>query len=169
MPDERQHTPPIVKVELKRLALREFIRTDALLAKSPLLEHLDERGREVLLSAGTPKRYPAGTQIYVEGSEGDSLFMVLRGDVGLNSGKTKDAIEIGSVRRGEYFGESEVLSGGTRKCNALAVTEADVAEFPRAFLVKLFDRYPLFHASLRETNEARAQVDSELADFLNRW
>src|SRR5207245_189538 len=155
------------KLELKRLALAEFVKTDDLIAKSTLFEHLDERGREVLLGNGTARRFSAGVAIYSEASEGDSLFLVLRGDVGLTS--EKDAVEIGTAHRGEYFGETEVLNGGKRKCNAVAVTETDVAEFPRALLLKLFQRYPLFQASLRETSQARAQQDSELSDFLNRW
>ena len=165
MTDERQK--PVVKVELKRLGLREFIQTDDLLAKSPLFEHLDETGREQLLANGTPRRYPAGTVVYTEGAPGDSLFLVLRGDVMLSS--AKHSVEIGSVRQGEYFGETEALRGGARTCTAMAVGESDVAEFPRVFLAGLFTRYPLFRAALDETGKARAQADTELADFLNRW
>ncbi len=180
MADERQPTssraasgagaggsPPVVKVELKRLALADFVQTDELLAKSPLFEHLDDVGREFLLANGTPRRFAAGTAIYLQGSEGDSLFLVLRGDVTLRTGR--DSVEVGSVRRGEYFGEAEVLDGGRRRTHAMAATEADVAEFPRPLLLKLFDRYALFRASLQETSKARAQANSELADFLDRW
>jgi CRP-like cAMP-binding protein len=166
MPEDKQQTP-VVKVELKRLALNDFVKTDDLLAKSPLLEHLDQRGREVLLANGTTRRFAVRAPVYTQGSEGDSLFLVLRGEIGLTSGK--DAIEVGAVRRGEYFGEAEALKPGRRQCNAVATIEADVAEFPRTLLVKLFERYPLFEASLRETSQARTQADSELTDFLNRW
>jgi len=168
MVDEQQANP-VVKVELKRLGLQDFVNTDDLLAKSPLFQYLDERGRETLLAGGTPRRFAAAAPIFIEASDGDSLFLVLRGDVSLSHGRVEGAIEVGSVRRGEYFGETYGREAGKRRYNAVASTEADVAEFPRELVAKLGDKYPLFGAALRETSQARDQAGSELDDFLNRW
>jgi len=54
--------------------------------------------------------YPAGSVVLEAGEYGDTLFIIVSGEVdALHDGKV-----VGTLRAGEYFGEMAVLTGETR-------------------------------------------------------
>ena len=166
MADPDDKPIPVVKLDLKRLGVEELVAGDALLVTAPLLRALgaEETGR--LLPQGTMRRIPPGEAAFREESPGDSLYLVLRGEVLLSRG----VASLATVHKGEFFGEAELL-GKTRirKSAAISLGGADVVELPASLLAPLLQKHFQVMALLRETHEARAKTNAELDDFLDRW
>ena len=159
----------MAKVQLKRADLGELVLGDELLRAAPVLKAMGPNA-EALLKKGVARRYPDRAQLCQQGDDGNSLFLVLRGEVRLSGRKGADVVELGLVTAGEVFGEAEVLSGERRRANsAVAHGDLDAAEFPREMLL---DNGALIRGMaefLLPIQEARLRSLSEMTDFMNRW
>lgn len=159
--------PGVVKLELKRLSLAEFVARDPLLETSPLLKAIPQSLRVEFLSKGLPRRLGQSGAIFHKGDMIGPLYLVLRGEVQLANG---DGVEIARVNKGEFFGESEVVKPGpARRGAATAASELDFAEFDEAYVASLLKRVPNLRAVLGEVDAMRTQAHTDLDDFLNRW
>lgn len=164
--DNEEKPVPVVRLELKRVDLKELVRIDDLLGSAPLFRAVGPDGMRRLIEKAVPRRLTHGQAVYRQGEKGNSLFLVLRGEVSLGD----DAAEVATVRKGEFFGEGEVLDQkALRACSAIAVGAADVAELPATALVPLVQRHVELFSLLRETHDARAKANTELDEFLKRW
>jgi CRP/FNR family transcriptional regulator, cyclic AMP receptor protein len=156
----------VVRLELKHVDLKELLQLDELLGKAPLFRAAGPEGTRRLVETATPRKLSAGQTVFKQGERGANLFMVLRGEVTLGH----DAAVVATARKGDFFGEAEVLSPKSpRGCTATAAGPADVAEFPLAEVGPLLQAHLALYALLRECRDARAKANSELDDFLNRW
>jgi CRP-like cAMP-binding protein len=156
----------VVKLDLKRLGLAELVQNDALLASARLFKALGAAETARLLPLGTMRRIPPGGAAFREDSPGDSLFLVLAGEVVLSKG----VASLATVAKGDFFGEGELLAKGkVRRSAATSLGGADVVEFPAAAVAPLVQKHFQVLALLRETQDARAKKNAELDDFLDRW
>ncbi len=160
----------VIRVELKRVDLRELLSLDPLVGRATLFGAIGAEDTRRLVAAAKTLRFGPGQAIYGEGSTGNSLFMVLRGEVILSRQQGGTSVEIGTLQKGEFFGEDEVLGPSiVRSQSAAASGAADVAEFSQAHVASLARTHVELLALLRETRDVRARAEDELADFLNRW
>jgi CRP-like cAMP-binding protein len=84
------------------------------------------RAREVLQVARRVK-YPPGTQVIAEGTQGDRFFLIASGVASVvQSGK-----EIKTYQAGDYFGETALVLGQPRNASVFAKTQLDVVEIER--------------------------------------
>ncbi len=63
--------------------------------------------------------YPAGATVFNAGDYGDSLFVVVGGELTAS----RDARILGALRDGDYFGEMAVLTGETRSATIQAAED----------------------------------------------
>jgi len=63
--------------------------------------------------------YPAGARVLTEGEMGDSMFLVVDGEVEIHRGDT----ELGILRSKDHFGEMAILDGEPRSASATARTD----------------------------------------------
>jgi CRP-like cAMP-binding protein len=166
-------TPPdsksFAKVVLKRADIGEIVRGDEVLRAAPFVKAMGATS-DALLKKGLARRYPDRAVLFQQGEEGNSLFMVLRGEVRLSGRKGSDVVELGVALRGEVFGESEVLSGARMRANsAVAQGDLEIAEFPREALLEHGEVVRGMAEFLRPIQEARLTALSEMTDFMNRW
>jgi CRP-like cAMP-binding protein len=166
----QEEKPSVIKVELKRIGLQELVQLDDLLGSAPLFKAIGPQSTTGLLTTATTRRVPAGQAVFAEGTAGTSLFMVLRGEVGLGRGQGKSAVDLGTVSKGEFFGEGEVLGPSDKRgYTATAIGQADLAEFAREQVAALYAKHFELYGLLREVREAREKAKDDLADFLDRW
>jgi CRP-like cAMP-binding protein len=159
--------PGVMKVELKRLTLAEFVARDPLLETSPLIKAIPQSLRAEFLSKGAPRRLGQHGVIFRKGDMVGPLYLVLKGEVQLLNGEN---VETARASKGEFFGESElVVPAPARRGGATAATELDYAEFSADYVASLLKRVPNLRAVLGEVDAARTQAQGELDDFLNRW
>jgi CRP-like cAMP-binding protein len=160
---------PVVKIELKRADAAELVRGDPFLAGCELARALEGRLDQVLGQA-VVRRYPDRMVVFQQNEPGDSLYLVLAGEVRLLGRKQTDGVELGSAGRGQLLGEGEALAGvATRRTSAVARGVADLAEVPRAALL-VNGRLPgPLQRCLERVGQERARRLDEMTDFLDRW
>ncbi len=158
---------PVTRVELRRATLVEIVQSDELLRSCALLRSLSagEAGR--LLGGSVARRFPGGAAVYREGDEGQSMFLVLRGDVALSTGAN---VVFATARKGDLFGEGELVTQRTfRASSAVAVGDADVVELPPPLLQEVGLANPRLVALVQQLHLGRHAATQEIADFINRW
>jgi CRP-like cAMP-binding protein len=160
---------PVVRVELKRADASDLVRGDQLLAACDLAVALQGRLSEVL-SQAVVRRYPDRTVVFQQNESGNSLFLVLAGEVRLVGRKQADGVELGLAGKGQVLGEGEALDGAaTRRSSAVAHGVADLAEIPRTALLVKGRLSPLLLGTLERVRQERSRTLDEMTDFLDRW
>lgn len=103
--------------------------TTAELKGVPILSHLSEPDLKKLVEVTTEKEFPAGTTIFTERSEDDSLFIILSGSVLITkstpSGEQKTLAALGL---GAFFGEMTLFDDFVRSATAKAATDVRLLE-----------------------------------------
>ena len=84
------------------------------------------RAREVLQVARRA-RYPKGTKIIQQGTEGDVFFIIVSGVVSV----VIDGQEVKSQQPGDFFGETALVLGQPRIADVVARTDVDLIEIDR--------------------------------------
>jgi CRP-like cAMP-binding protein len=163
---------PVTRIELKRIDLPGLVASDPMLRASPLCLSLGRDSLSKLLTSGSTWRFAPGAPVFSQGEPGDSLFLVLRGDIRLSAhvdgGKSR--IQLGVASKGDIAGESEVIGHAqSRSYTAIAQGDLDVAEFPRKILLDISKSNVGLMLHLAEVRERRKTAGDELSDFMNRW
>src|SRR3712207_4191831 len=83
-----------------------------ILASGALFSSLDAIELELFAQFATMKILDSGTVIFAEGSEGDAMYIIASGRVRISLMPAgRQAIVLGTLGRGETFGEISVLDG----------------------------------------------------------
>ena len=90
-----------------------FLRNVPLFAGMPPAElrHLTDIAKEVVYSAGEP--------IIIGGEHGDTMFLIVEGEIRIH----RDQEELAILKQKAYFGEMSILDGEPRSASASAVTD----------------------------------------------
>jgi CRP/FNR family cyclic AMP-dependent transcriptional regulator len=113
------------------------------LANIRMFEHLNEDDRVALAKVIDELKVPADHTLFQAGDPGDSLFIVLNGQIELFIKDTAgQKIVLTTAEAGDMFGELAMLDTGPRTATALALSESDVLVLDRDDLVLLFQRKP---------------------------
>jgi CRP/FNR family transcriptional regulator, cyclic AMP receptor protein len=156
--------------------------TFQLFSKCVLFRNLERREKEALFTRVRIRDFAAGETIFVIGSPGDSVMIVLRGTVQISVPSPKGQISITSPKGrpsvlailspGEIFGEIAFLDGRARLADAIAVTGCSLAIMDRPDLLEFLEQNPgawqNFVSVLCE--HLRHMVDGNtLTSTLRRW
>jgi CRP-like cAMP-binding protein len=110
----------------------------ASLRACPLFQTLssDQVGR--IAAIANRREVPGGTALFVEGSSGDEMYVLLTGKVRISKrlpGVGEEALAI--LEPGDYFGEMAMVDDSPRSADALAHTSCAVAVIKREELEQL--------------------------------
>jgi len=72
-------------------------------------------------------RWPAGTPFFNENDPGDSMYILLDGQVGVS----KSGLELAQLRTGAHFGEMALIERAPRSATVVAATDCDVLVIER--------------------------------------
>jgi CRP-like cAMP-binding protein len=97
-----------------------------------LFQTLSDQELRTVASHLRPLHYAAGERIIEEGSAGDSLFLVDRGEVRVLRRMGGTPREIARLGEGECFGEMAMLTGQQRTATVVAATDVDVFMIDKA-------------------------------------
>ena len=124
---------------------------------TPLLADVPDAAlRELLLSSTVHSDVKARTAIYREDHYSDSLFIILRGSVKV-SRPTQGAEEVfAQLGRGEFFGETSLVSGLRRSEKAKSVEDCVLFEIPRRAVLRLLNAEPSVKRAIDENFIVRA-------------
>jgi diguanylate cyclase (GGDEF)-like protein len=101
-------------------------RTAELLASVPLLGDMASSELEKLAEGTHRERYRAGHTIFTIGSPGDSLYLVLEGEVQVLYPSPSAEVELARLGPGQFFGEMALLTDTARSATVQALQDVDL-------------------------------------------
>ncbi|MGE0028099.1 MAG: FAD-dependent oxidoreductase [Thermoleophilia bacterium] len=108
----------------------------------------------------TQAHYEPGEVVFEEGDSGDSLFMILSGDVEVVKRFDDGPAVVGALGAGEYFGEMALLGRRPRSATVRARTALDVLVLPGADFSALTGSLPEFRKGFEEIARLRAEANA---------
>ncbi len=116
-----------------------------------------------LAARGTPRSYRKGTLIIEEGTQGDTLYLILAGRVKAFSSDARGReVVYGVYGPGDYFGEMS-LDGGPRSASVMAETACACAVLTRQTLREHIRAEPEFAFELLARVIRRARLATQSA------
>ena len=114
--------------------------------------------------------YKAGDIIFREKSPGDTLFIIVTGQVVIEKGLDEtgsDFKQLAILSDGEFFGEMALLEGSIRFAQARAEKDSSVYEIRRAEFIKFITEHPengiaIFTETMRVLSKRLQHTSSEL-------
>jgi len=95
------------------------------------------------------RTYPKNRVIVNKGDEANALYVVLEGEVALHRETGGEAVRaLARLRRGSFFGETDLIEGSQRREAARATWSSVVLRIGREDLVTFLDNHPLIALKL---------------------
>jgi len=116
----------------------------ALLKRTELFKTLEEKELNKLASAMIQRRYDKGESLIIQGESGDSMFILSEGllHAFLKSSEEEEAVKVGQIVPGEFFGEMSLLTGDPRSATIVAITDVVVHEITKDHMSGLLRKRP---------------------------
>ncbi len=114
------------------------------LAGVPLFEGLTARHLKHVQGLADTAGYMKGAVLVRQGSDADSFFVVLEGEVRVTVGSKT----VARMTPGDHFGEISLLDGGTRTASVTAETPVTVLKIDRDRFTKLLSKEPQMTKSI---------------------
>ena len=125
----------------------------------PLFTDIPKRRLRTLARHATLAEFGPGERILFSGDLGNSLYLILGGDV-----KAVTTTEARTLRRGDYFGEVAMLGGGPRSATVVATGYVQVMKLPAASFQILARRHPaITFRMLRDLTARLRRVEEQAA------
>jgi len=138
---------------------------------------IDEHELELLRSMMIERHFPKGEAVFRSGDAGDSMFVLLRGQIGIwlpaarRQGDAPRGRRLISFAPGVVFGEMGLLAGAARSADAIAEDDAVVLELRREQYERLVADHPavfgklLLNISLLLASRVRSLSDELQASY----
>lgn len=126
---------------MKRISLPETDIEDSL-QRIPFFRGLPPDALSAIAANLHYEHYHRGEIVFVEGSRGDSLYLIDSGQVKISTGAGPDEKIISYLGPGNFFGEMALLLNQRRSATVSVVIDAEFWVLRKANLDELFERYP---------------------------
>jgi len=141
------------------------------LRENPIFRKIDPKRLRIVALMGETLKYKPGERLFEAGDDGDSAYVVIKGQVDVlvrTDGGEKAVAQLG---RGEVFGEMAVLTDAPRSTAIAAHNQLEVLRIERDTLLSLLREFPDIAIDLmrviakrlarttRDFAEARAALD----------
>ncbi|MET9493494.1 Crp/Fnr family transcriptional regulator [Streptomyces sp. NPDC006552] len=122
------------------------------------LGSLSEEAKEELLSIGSPRQYPPGAKILVEGAPGDCLMLLVTGYVKVTRKRSNGHEALIAIRAGgDVVGEMAVIDGAPRSATVTAGEDIDVHVIQRRAVQDFLGKYPEITLHIMRLSNRRLQ------------
>jgi len=122
-----------------------------------LFQNLSAEEFRQVVSRLSLKHYEEGSVIVAEGDPGDSMFVVVNGEVSVNTTNVKGKrITLANLGEGEFFGEISLLTGRPRTATIITNIDSDLLELTRKDYENIVADHPNVADVLKEWHHQRA-------------
>jgi CRP/FNR family transcriptional regulator, cyclic AMP receptor protein len=136
-----------------------------LLCESELFSTLDPEEINELIALASEVEIKVGEILFTRGSEGDELFVLVRGRICLElDGRDGKTISLGALGEGDMFGEVSVLDGGKRSATVKATEPSELLAIRRNDLIALMQRFPNIAIKLLGVLAKKLRMTNELIE-----
>jgi small-conductance mechanosensitive channel len=135
-----------LQLERKSSAASKDVQTRAraILRGEPLFSCLsDEQIEGLVKDAEAGYHFGRGEAVIEEGTDGDSMFVLLHGSAQVSVMKNGSLIRVGVLRKGDCFGEMSLLTGEKRTATVRAERDCEVLEISKPVMGELLRSSPL--------------------------
>ncbi len=141
---------------------REILRAE------PLFQCLADEQLDALLEHSRLNHFGRGERVIVEGAEGDSMFVLLRGSANVSVAKNGAALDVGKLHSGDCFGEMSLLTGERRTATVRAAADCYVLEISKPVMGEVIRQSPeclnqLSELLAKRKMETEGIIDAHLA------
>ncbi|MFZ9890208.1 MAG: cyclic nucleotide-binding domain-containing protein [Myxococcota bacterium] len=112
------------------------------LKASPLLSGFSDDGVKIVQSAATLRSVRAGSPIFVEQMQGESLFLIAEGGIELYLSRGGVDRVLATLEAPEHFGELSLVRPGPRQVSARATVDTRLVEIGRRDFLSLQKQRP---------------------------
>jgi len=151
---ERKAAPPIKDDQAEALSI---------LRGEPLFECLSDEQLDHLIKQARLNIFGRGEPVIEEGSPGDSMFVLLRGEANVLVSKNGSTIQVATLNSGDCFGEMSLLTGEPRSATVRAHRDCYVMEIGKPTMAEVLQSEP---GCLVQLSELLAQRKMETEGIL---
>ncbi len=128
-----------------------------------LFEGLGQKDADRLLKIARKETVAPGTVILAEGENAGRLLLLESGKVEIQKGVGGKQAILGTIRRGDFFGEPGLTGGGKNSFSAVATEACSLCIFDELAVVTMVEKYPRLTLNMAKTLSARLRASN---DFL---
>ena len=142
----------------------------SLLKNVYIFSEIPENHLEEILSHCRELAVSKGEVIVSENEKGDSMFLILDGEVkvSLISEEGKEII-LSTLRKGDFFGEMSLLDGEPRSANVVALTDANLLELSREdFLNEIVSNKFIAGAILKVLSKRLREANNRILGLMSK-
>ncbi|MBI5233100.1 MAG: cyclic nucleotide-binding domain-containing protein [Deltaproteobacteria bacterium] len=115
----------------------------ARLPRIPLFSDLSPHDLREVVRETRLKRFDIGSEVFREGDKGDSLFVVVSGELEVVAASNEgDILSYARLKDGDFFGEFSFFSGQARSGTVRAVRDSELLELKRPDIESIIARRP---------------------------
>lgn len=130
----------------------------SLVAGLPAFAGLDRREVDAILARARSSRFPKDTEVFSQGAEADSFFLLLSGHIRVvRTSPEGHQVIARYINEGELFGIAVAMGRATYPASAVAAVDCVVLAWPNAAWPDIQSRAPAFGASVYQTIGTRLQ------------
>lgn len=120
---------------VKRRKFEEFLES------VPLLSNLSRQERAQVADCLETVHFEPGAMIIKEGEDGDMMYLIIEGKAKATqtASGSSEAVEVGRMSSGQYFGEKSLLTRMPRAASVIAITPMTCACVDRSSFERLVD------------------------------
>ena len=128
-----------------------LMRVRATLPKIPLFSDLEPNPFRELIERCPLREFGAGDQVFEQGAQGNSFFVICAGSVRVIREAPDGPKEVAVLPEGSFFGEMAILSDAPRTATVLSASdETQLLEISAPLLKELSGRYPQMAQALKK-------------------
>jgi hypothetical protein len=127
----------------------------------PLFANLTQEDFSWVVEKTTAKTYLSGEPIVREGETGDSIYIIIKGQVKVTARSGVQEVILGTLGENDFFGEVAFLTGRPRTADVIATAETEILELPGSALRELVSRYPRIQGVLESFYVKRVKMTIE--------
>jgi len=135
----------------------------SILRGEPLFECLSDEQLDHLIKQARLNIFGRGEPVIQEGSPGDSMFVLLRGEANVFVSKNGSTIHVATLNSGDCFGEMSLLTGEPRSATVRADRDCYVMEIGKPTMAEVLQSEP---GCLVQLSELLAQRKMETEGIL---
>ncbi len=143
----------------------------SLIHSAEIFSDMDGYETDILYSRMDSAEYPAGTVLFREGDEGDSMFVIICGSVSISvSLPDGQELRLARLEAGSFFGEMALIENEPRSATCTTLTDSTLLSLSQEKLETLVREYPeiavkIFYRMLRITTGRLSDTGAVAADM----
>jgi small-conductance mechanosensitive channel/CRP-like cAMP-binding protein len=120
----------------------EYQEARAILRSEALFECLSDEQIDSLVQQSQVSHFGRGERVIIEGAEGESMFVLLRGAAEVSISKNGTSIPVATLKAPDCFGEMSLLTGEHRTATVRAETDCQVMEIGKPVMAEVLRSSP---------------------------